>query len=264
MKRRVNGITLNVEERGNGANTTRPVLVFLHYFGGSSRAWFPLIDLLEYTFYCVAPDLRGWGDSEATETSYAVAQVADDIAALIADLNIDRYILVGHSMGGKAALALAARQPTGLSSLILLAPSPPTPEPIEDAERARLLQSHPDRTEAEATVRKITAQALPAPLFEQAVNDNVRSSQPAWEAWLRHGSREAISDVMPQIAVPVRVVSGASDTVLPSPLLEKEVVVRLSNARLTILPQVGHLLPLEAPEAVAEIIQEEGKLSAKP
>lgn len=101
-------------------------------------------------------------------------------------------------------------------------------------------------------------------LFEQAVNDNVRGSRPAWEAWLRYGSRENISDVMPQIAVPVRVVSGASDAVLPSCLLEKEVIARLSNAHLTQLPQVGHLSPLEAPEAVADIIQEEIKRFATP
>lgn len=144
MKRHINGVTLNVEERGNDANGARPVLVFLHYFGGSSRAWFPLLDRLENSFRCIAPDLRGWGDSEATETGYAVAQVATDTAALIGALTIERYVLVGHSMGGKAALALASRQPTGLDALILLAPSPPTPEPIEDAERARLLQTHPD------------------------------------------------------------------------------------------------------------------------
>lgn len=253
MNWRVNGVTLNVRERGDGT-LGRPALVFLHYFGGSSRAWLPVMDRLAGTFRCVALDLRGFGDSEAPASGYAISDGADDVAALVGALDLQRYILVGHSMGGKVALALAARQPAGLDSLILLAPSPPSPEPMEHTERARLLGGHADRAEAEATIRKITARPLPAPLFAQAVEDSLRSSQSAWDVWLQNGSREDLSAQMTRIAVPTLVVSGESDPVLPTALLRREVVARVPNAHMTTLPDVGHLSPLEKPVAVANLI----------
>jgi len=200
--------------------------------------------------------LRGFGESEALATGYAVADYADDIAALIGALGVEHFVLVGHSMGGKIALALAARQPAGLASLILLAPSPPTPEPIEDAERQRLLGSHSRRPEAEETVRRITARPLPGPLFAQAVEDSLKSSQPAWSAWLQNGSREDISAQMSRIVVPVLVAAGADDPVLPTELFQREVVARLPVASLEILPGSGHLSPLEVSASVAKLISE--------
>ena len=254
MKIRASGVTLNVEDRGG--DPTRPALVFLHYFGGSSRAWLPVMDRLAGAFRCVAPDLRGFGESEAPPSGYAVADGADDVAALVNAMDLEHYVLVGHSMGGKIALALAARQPAGLASLILLAPSPPTPEPMDDAERERLLCGHTDRAEAESTVHKITVRPLPLRLFEQAVEDSLRSSRVAWGAWLRHGSRQDFSARMPRVVVPVLVASGGSDPVVPASLLQREVLARLPGARMTMLPETGHLSPLEAPAAVASLVAE--------
>src|SRR3954469_3094878 len=102
-------------DRGCGDRT----LVFLHYFAGSSRAWAPVIDRLADDHRCIAPDLRGFGTADAPATGYAVNDYANDVAALIGALDIGRHVLVGHSMGGKIALALAARRPPGLEALVL-------------------------------------------------------------------------------------------------------------------------------------------------
>ncbi len=85
----------------------------------------------------------------------------------------------------------------------------------------------------------------------------MRSSRPAWRAWLERGSREDISALMPKVTMPVLVVAGAADQVLPAGLLEREVMRRIAGARLAVVPgNVGHLLPLEAPQATAELIRE--------
>jgi pimeloyl-ACP methyl ester carboxylesterase len=257
----VNGTTLNVLQQSALRNQQSAILVFLHYFGGSSRAWTGVIDQLADEHRWVAPDLRGFGNSDAPNAGYTTSEMADDVIALIASLNLERYVLVGHSMGGKIALAVAARRPAGLRSLVLLAPSPPTPEPVDDSERTRLLKSYGDRIAAAETVSKIVAQPLPLQEYEQVIADNLRTSHTAWRAWLEHGSREDISMLMPQINVPVLVAVGAADQVLPAALLEREVVGRITGARLAIVPgRVGHLLPLEAPGATAELIR--GSLSS--
>jgi pimeloyl-ACP methyl ester carboxylesterase len=167
-----------------------------------------------------------------------------------------KFVLIGHSMGGKIALALAARRPANLDSLILLAPSPPTPEPISDSERKRLLAGHGDRAAAEETLNKITAHTLPTQTFERCIEDALRCSPLAWRAWLEDGSREDISHDVRRIDVPVVVVAGELDEPLNASLLKREIVERIGNARLTTLPDAKHLFPLEESAKVAELINQ--------
>ena len=88
------------------------------------------------------------------------------------------------------------------------------------------------------------------------VGDNLRSSHPAWLAWLDHGSREDISGEVASIRAPVTVVAGAADPIITANLLEREVVRRIAGAHLAVLSNVGHLLPLEDPKTIAAIIRE--------
>ena len=72
MKIEANGIRLNVRDQGRGT----PALVFLHYWGGSSRTWEEVIRLLPHC-RSVAIDFRGWGESDAPESGYAIADLAE-------------------------------------------------------------------------------------------------------------------------------------------------------------------------------------------
>ena len=260
MKLQINGASIHVLQSAIGAPfgsnpQSAMALVFLHYFGGASRSWKPVIECLEDDFRCVAPDLRGFGDSDGAQKDLSVGDAADDVQALIKKLQLKNYALVGHSMGGKIALEVAARQPRGLHSLVLLAPSPPSPEPMPDSERTRLMSTHGTRKAALETLQTITAQPLPSRLFEQAVEDNLRSSKGAWQAWLECGSREDISSRMNRIKVPVLVVASACDEGITSKLLQREVVARIEKSRFCEMPAAAHLLPLEAPSAVAVLIE---------
>jgi pimeloyl-ACP methyl ester carboxylesterase len=138
--------------------------------------------------------------------------------------------------------------------LVLVAPSPPTPEPMQVEERRRLLKSYGNRQAAAQTINNITNVELPTWLREQVIDDNLRSAQGAWRAWLESGSRRDISVLVPHIRTPVLVLAGSKDPVMKIDLLQREVVARLSNVRLTVIPNVGHLIPLEAPHHVATAI----------
>ncbi|CAN5638687.1 alpha/beta hydrolase [soil metagenome] len=257
MRLKINGTILNVFEAGvENYNKTRPSLIFLHYFGGSSLAWTEVIEELAKDYHCLAPDLRGFGTSDALPENYAVKDYADDVSNLISVLTIEDFVLIGHSMGGKIALALAARKPKGLHSLILLAPSPPTPEPIKEDERAKLLATHGNARVATDTVCKAAEEKLSSEVFECAVNDNLRSSDAAWRAWLERGSREDISSEVGQINVPVLVAAGEKDEIITAKLLKREIVRRVKNARLVVVSEVKHLLPLEAAAGITSLIRE--------
>jgi len=223
LRLKINGTILNVFEAGVENYKKRPTLVFLHYFGGSSRAWTEVIERLAADYHCVAPDMRGFGASDSAAENFAVKDYADDAADLISVLTIENFILVGHSMGGKIALSFAARQPKGLRSLILLAPSPPTPKPIKESEREKLLNARGNRCVATETICKAAGGRLSAKVFARAIDDNLRSSEAAWRAWLKRGSREDISAAIEKINVPVFIAAGANDENITAELLEREI-----------------------------------------
>ena len=253
MQTTFQGLTFHFFDTG----TDQPALVFLHYFGGSARTWQPVIERLAPKFRCIALDLRGWGDSEATPTGYAVADMTDDVQGVLAALNLPGFTLVGHSMGGKAAQLLAARAVPGLERLLLIGPSPLSPEPMTDDDRAEMRAAWGHAGAARKTLDTIAKLPLPEAWQQQVVEDNLRASRAAWEAWADLGSREDLSALAAQIAVPTAVLAGEHDPVLSPDVLTREVVSRISGATLTVLPGAGHLLPLEAPEAVAAWIAEQ-------
>jgi 3-oxoadipate enol-lactonase len=115
MKRKLNGIELNVQDERQG----EPSLLFLHYWGGSSRTWDLVINRLKTDFRCIAYDQRGWGESDKPETGYSIQDLANDAEALIRSLELTRYVLIGHSMGGKVAQLLASKRPEGPQSIDL-------------------------------------------------------------------------------------------------------------------------------------------------
>lgn len=126
-----NGVDINVADRGAG----EPVLVFLHYYGGSTRTWQGVIDDLSATHRCVALDFRGWGQSDKRATDYDLDTLATDVEQVILRLKLAQFVIVGHSMGGKVAQIVAARRLAGLKALILVAPAPPVPIEVSDEQR---------------------------------------------------------------------------------------------------------------------------------
>ena len=242
---------LHVAQSGHG-----PAVVLLHYFGASGRAWTQTAELLKDHFWIVMPDLRGFGESGALPAVYKVADAADDVLEMVCTLDLQRYVLVGHSMGGKIAMAVAARHPPGLVQLMLLAPSPPSPEPITPADRVQLLANQLDPTAAEKTIRTSCAQSLPDGIFRQVMIDRQRTTPEGWRWWLEQGSKEDISSSLPPISVPCQVLVGALDSTIPPSLVQSEVMPHLLAGDIRIVPGAGHLLPLEAPHMVAQAIKD--------
>ena len=229
--------------------TDRPALLLLHMFAGSGLAWAPVVQHLP-GLQCLTPDLRGFGAAAPSDPGATLADWADEAAGLAAPLG--RFVLVGHSMGGKIATLLASRRPAGLAGLVLVAPSPPTPEPIPD--RAAMLSGFRDPAAAARTAREISAHHADPVVMQRIVEDNLRTSHPAWTWWVERGSREDISGLAAAVSTPVLVVGAADDANIPPALLRREVVARVPGATLTTLPDSRHMVPLDAPGPLAQVI----------
>ena len=184
-----------------------------------------------------------------------MAAYADWVANFIAQNDVADYQLIGHSMGGKIALAHAVRRPLGLRRLVLLAPSPPTPEPISAADRAAAMLAFGQAAQAGKTFRTITQSLLPEPLHRLVTADNLRTTRASWDAWLQGGSREDISFLMPAVAVPCALLAGAQDRAITVATQRRETLPYLpAGTSLHVVPGAGYLLPLEAPAAVAALV----------
>lgn len=209
-----------------------------------------MIGALASEFECIVPNLPGFGGSR----SLGGLPCLDSYAATITALAPARpWIAVGHSMGGKIVLAAALLQPDKLAGLILIAPSPPTPEPMTDNVRSKTIAAFGDRVAARAHFAAITDHTLTPALFDVCVEDEVSVDRTAWDWWLKSGSRDDISRATSFLELPVLVVTGDNDKVLGSETA-RNVAADLPGSRLEIVAGAGHLLPLERPDAIAALM----------
>jgi pimeloyl-ACP methyl ester carboxylesterase len=206
---RVQGLDFHVRDVGGN----RPALVFLHYWGGTGRTWDLVIREVAGRHRCVGPDLRGWGGSDKKADSHDLHTQADDVAAIIASLGLSQYILVGQSMGGKIAQILAARRPTGLKGLVLVAPAPPVPIAAPKERREAMLESYQSPAGVEFALSILTSRQLSPELRQQVIDDTLSGSPAAKAAWTQAGMTLDISDIVGNINVPTTVIVGDADKV---------------------------------------------------
>lgn len=229
--------------------------VLLHGFGTSGHLWRAVRDALPGAH---APDLMGFGTQAiAGRADQGTADMGAALLPLLRSLHAARgpVTLAGHSMGGKVALWVAATHPDLVRRLVLIAPSPPTPEPMSDRGRAALRAAHGDRAALTRQYRTITRQPLPDVDFGQLVRDGLRASPAAWTAWTDHGSREDITAQLGGLRVPVTVLYSADDPAIAADTIRAGVLPLLPGAQAREVRGSGHLLPLEQPaEVVAALL----------
>jgi pimeloyl-ACP methyl ester carboxylesterase len=238
---------LHLLESGAG----QPEFLFLHYWGGSARTWHRVIADLGDHAHTIALDQRGWGKSVARDGRHDLAAMADDVADVVASLGLQRYVLVGHSMGGKVAQLFALRQPSGLAGLVLVAPAPPTPMPVPVEMRAAMLNSYQTRQGVLEALKVLTYQPLDDAEREALIADTLGGSADARRSWTEHGMIAELGTDLPRITVPTIVLAGDQDRVEQADTLRRIYARALPHAEIRVLTGVGHLSPLEAPDAIA-------------
>jgi 2-succinyl-6-hydroxy-2,4-cyclohexadiene-1-carboxylate synthase len=201
-------------------------LVLLHGFTQTGRSWAPLMAEVQGRYRCFAPDLPGHGDAEGRRPASF-----DAVAAYLAALKLDRFVLCGYSMGGRLALDFAVRHP-------------------ERAERRAADLALADRIEAiglEAFVDEWGGQPLfatqPRGVAELAREDRLRSTASGLAAALRGMGTGAMAPLHDRLPAATWVV-GEHDEKFRALAPETPVVIE----------GAGHAAHLEAPEAVAQVI----------
>ncbi len=246
------------------ASDDRPTLFCLHFLGGSARTWSTVADSLGASARCVMIDLPGFG-AAAAQRGYAVAEMADAVAVIIRSHAPKRWMLAGHSMGCKVATAVARRAEDGeagldgLIGLVLVSGSPPSPEPMSEDRRQKMLGwftagTAASRQQAEGFIRDAAGKALSDDARERAVADVLRTHPDAWRAWLAAGSREDWAGRIGVLQTPALIISGAEDADLGPSAQNRLMALHFTTVSHVAIPDAGHLLPLECPAPLARLI----------
>lgn len=110
-----NGIETHYEDEGEG-----PPIVFVHGATSDRQLWRPVVDRLNDDYRCITYDVRGHGRTGGSDrNTYSVELFADDLAALVDELDLEKPVLCGLSLGGVIAQTYAVRHPDGLEAMVV-------------------------------------------------------------------------------------------------------------------------------------------------
>ncbi|MGZ0170646.1 MAG: alpha/beta fold hydrolase [Planctomycetales bacterium] len=254
----VNGISLATHDAGNGS----PIL-FVHGFPLSHSMWRHQIQAFSLDYRVIAPDLRGFGDSDVTEGTVTMEQHADDLAALLDELNVNEpVVLCGLSMGGYIAWQFLQKFPERLRSLILCDTRAiaDTAEGVDNRKRlAKMVVENGSAAVAAAMLPNlfspVTSDRQQASIDELRATIAATSPQGIASASLGMAKRPDVTSLLPTIETPSLLIVGEDDGISP-PEEMQTIADAMPNASLVTIPEAGHMSPLENPEPVNTAIRE--------
>jgi pimeloyl-ACP methyl ester carboxylesterase len=250
---------LHIDHGGDG-----PVIVLVHAFPLDSGMFDRLVPLLTPHARVVTVDLPGLGGSNVPATTPSMDDIADRGFRTLDALGVGTAVVLGISTGGYVALQMAARAPERISALVLGSTTPHRIEPDVPDER-RAVADEIERLGSTAPVAAGADEALGETAHERrpdlvdALRRTIADADPDGVAWMVRAiaDRADTTDALREYPGPVLLLFGAEDEVTP-PSRGQEMLGLRGNAptRLVVLPQTGHLTPLESPERVAaELIE---------
>ncbi len=238
------------------AGAGEPTLLLLHGYGESLLAWQPMFDRLARRTRVVAVDLPGFGLSDKPASGYSLARMTDRLADFLDRWTRGPVIVVGHSLGGEIAAALALRRPDRISGLVLLAPAGAGLTPAADS------------VQKAADVMgwlHVASGILLLPIHDPAwlgESDSALAYEPTTEAAyrtaaaavLREFDFKALEDSFPRIHQPVLLLWGRQDPTVPFATGER-IAAALPSVTFVPLDHTLHRPHQSEPDRVAAEIE---------
>ncbi len=256
-------LAIAVSDRGDG-----PPVLLLHGLGCGKRMWVHQIRALRQRFRVIAYDQRGHGgsDAPAAATGYSASHLARDLVGVLDALQIDRAAVVGFSLGGGPALALAVSRPERVSRLVLADVGAGADEPVKIEALARRWVDLIRRGEADELVcdmlrselfkvyarRNLRRRNHMAALIRATPIDGLRFTLS--EVLAKRKSLFRLTGVLQSVQVPTLVMVGQFDYVCSK--AARLLAQTIPNATLKIIENSGHMAPLEQPAAFNAALME--------
>jgi pimeloyl-ACP methyl ester carboxylesterase len=250
------GVSIAYDESGSGVP-----LLLIHGWPHNRRLWSGQLSGLPTQARCIAPDLRGFGESSVMGP-HSIDQYADDLVALLDALGIDRVVGCGLSMGGYVAFSLFRRHRARLRGLILTSTRASADTPEAREKRARLIElvrSHGVEALADKQLRAMVGRTT----FEsrEDVREALRTLMASAPADGVVGALQAMAerrdstDLLATIDLPTLVIGGAEDGFTPPEELEA-MAKAIPDCRFELIAGAGHACAFERPAAYNHLVSE--------
>ena len=256
----IQGRTLSWLDWGAEHHTDPPV-VCLHGAMGSGHVWDQFASELATSRRVIAPDFRGHGDSGwVTPPNYSLRDYRADVEALLEALEIKRFALVGHSMGGLVALMLAGSRPRDVRKLVVVDIEAKPPDSQIDHLRAVGRQGHQVLPDFESTAKaarasmpdvdeELVSWILPY-TFKRVGGGHIPKWDPETLAKLGRWNAEPW---LPRVRCPSLLVRGGESQVMRAEVAESMAGV-LDDCVLETVTGAGHQVMLQQPQPFAEVV----------
>jgi len=261
-----NGIELYYEIHGKG----KP-LVLISGLGYSLWQWRNMVPILAEYFQVITFDNRGVGQSDKPAGPYTAQMLAADTVGLLEALNIEMAIIMGHSMGGFIAQAMALDFPQRLGKLILCSTNFGGPHHIPVTPEAMKVLTDVSSDPLTRFKNGLFVSTAPgwAENHPELIQEWIdwRTANPIepipYQAQLAIGLEllpveAAFEDQLPRLNIPTLILFGVHDKVVP-PENASLLAEKIPNSKVMIFSDAGHFFPIEIPEAAAEAVIEFAK-----
>ncbi len=244
------GTPVRFSDEGEGR-----AVVFIHGFPESLKIWEEVSKKLSKSYRVIAMDLPGFGETHCLGYVHSMEIMADLVKSVMDTLGLRRYAVVGHSMGGYVALALARKYAGNICGLCLFHSSASADSEEKKADRDRAIEAVKKDKKAfvfQLLEKLFAEETLPlmkerlAGLKEIAASASAQSIIAALEGMK---NRKESTDVISDAAYPVLYIIGKKDKVLPWEVLKKQAMLA-KKGRSVLLENSGHMGFYEAPETV--------------
>lgn len=235
-------------DKGSGA----PV-VLIHGNWASSTWWEPVLARLPAGRRALAPDLRGRGRTRGPDSDYGIPSLARDVIAFADALGVERFDLVGHSLGSCVAMEIGLTRPERLRSLVVVSPGWIDGMPGAYAVPERQKQLKDDPAFLAMALRAIVP-GQDDELWRRLLHDAGEQRLEAALALLPALTDWKPGDAVGRIGVPRVVISGAQDVFTGGPNAVR--VAQALGCELITMEKVAHGPMIEAPDEFARILWE--------
>jgi 3-oxoadipate enol-lactonase len=243
----------NIEMAYTDVGAGRPV-VLIHGYPFNRSLWNEQIEVLSQNHRVIAPDLRGFGESEASDGTATMNRMAQDVALLLDHLGIARATIAGLSMGGYVALAFYKQLSSRVRALILA--DTRAQADTAEAKQTRAQQAEKALSEGMAGIadamlpKLLTPETVSKhPDIVKRVRDMMLKTKPEGAAAALRGmaERDDLTSLLSKISVPTLILVGAEDAITPVADSEK-MNQAIADSRLVVLENAGHVSNLERTE----------------
>ncbi len=249
-----NNINLFYEEHGKG-----DPLVFIHGLGSSTQDWDSQVQEFSKSYKVITLDLRGHGQSDKPAGPYSIPMMATDVAGLFQSLNLPSAHLVGLSLGGAVSFQFVLDHPSSVKTLTIVNSGPSlggTPEEAqkEIERRVGIVQQLGMRAMGEALSPALFPNPAHALLRETFIKRWAENDPQAYIEATRSIGYFNVADRLGEIKCPTLILASDQDY---TPVSLKESYAKLiADARLVVIPEAHHALPIEEPEKFNTALRE--------